>query len=246
MLLYAITYLLVRGTGIWGINAGRVGLRSLTSSGGSARPRGNADLRHPSAAAPGMAHLHQPLRRGRPCSRWPRGPVPAHPCTAVPPTAAAHPNTMQLWLQFQPAGVGRVRGFDLRHRRCCSGTSASLTWPHARPAHAAGRIVYAPGPGLAGLGPALVPLPDGLPAAGRPGHAAGGSVHTVVSSISRFRSRLATRSSPTSWPGPSIRFAMGADAGHSAPVLRLKISSPCGTSTTKIMLATGPIVAYGI
>ena len=64
--LLAVTYLLVRGVGIWGINIpvgwgfAIVNFVWWIGIGGCRY----ADLGHPAALAPGLAHLDQPLCRG--------------------------------------------------------------------------------------------------------------------------------------------------------------------------------------
>ena len=84
------------------------------------RPRGHADLRHPAAAAPGVAHLDQPLRRGHDAVRGvlrgllpdlPHRPALARRLLAVPVPQHDGP----LAELPQPAHLGRVRGLDLRH-----------------------------------------------------------------------------------------------------------------------------------
>ena len=66
MMLFAIGYLVFKGTGIWGINIpvgwGFAIVNFVWWIGiGHA---GHADLRHPAVAAAILAQLHQPLRRG--------------------------------------------------------------------------------------------------------------------------------------------------------------------------------------
>ena len=121
-MLYAIGYLLLEGVGIWGINI-PVGLglrhRQLRLV-DRHRPRRHADLGHPAAAAPEVAHVDQPLRRGddavrrrlrRPVSAVAHGPAVvlllAVPLSQHDGAVAAVP---------QPAGLGRVRRHDLLHR----------------------------------------------------------------------------------------------------------------------------------
>ena len=180
------------------------------------RPRRHAHLGDPAAAAPGVAHLDQPLRRGddavrgdvrRACSRcctWAGPgsfywllPYPEHdgPLAAVP----------------QPAGVGRVRGLDLLHRLA----AVLVHRPGPRPGHAA-RPAQTPVQagdlrhvrlGWRGSARHWHALRDGLPAAGRPGDAAGRlGAHAWSASTSPSRSCPAgTRRSsrPTSSPAPS-------------------------------------------
>ena len=71
--------------------------------------------------------------------------------------------------------------------------------------------------GLARLGPALAPLRDGLPAAGRPGDAAGalGALGRQLRLRRLAACPAGTRRSsrPTSSPAPSLRVRDGADAG---------------------------------
>ena len=69
------------------------------------RPRRHADLGDPAAAAPGVAHLDQPLRRGDDAlRRGLRRAVPAAPHWAGPWLAywlLPYPNTMGIWPQFR-------------------------------------------------------------------------------------------------------------------------------------------------
>ena len=148
------------------------------------RPRGHADLRHPAAAAPGVAHVDQPLRRGHDAvrgglrRRLSRSSTPGRPWLAY--WLFPYPNTMGALAELpQPADLGRVRGLDLRH-----GVGAVLVRrPHPRPRHAArpraasrfAQLVYGMlAMGWRGSARALAQLRDRLPAAGRPGHAARG------------------------------------------------------------------------
>jgi hypothetical protein len=64
VLLAAVTWLLFRGIGVWGVNQpGRLGLRDrqlrLVDR---HRPRRDADLGDPALAAPELAQLDQPVR----------------------------------------------------------------------------------------------------------------------------------------------------------------------------------------
>ena len=116
------------------------------------------------------------------------------------------------------------------------------------------RIIYGdPGDGLARLGAALAPLPDGLPAAGRPGDAAGrlGPHRRQLRLRRRASCPAGTRRSsrPTSSPGRSSPgFAMVLTLA-----IPLRAVSACEDFITmrhlenmaKVMLATGLIVAYG-
>ena len=106
LLLVAIAYLFVEGVGIWGINIpvgwGFAIVNFVWWIGiGHA---GHADLGDPAAAAPEVAHVDQPLRRGDDALRRRlRRDVPA---AAPGPAlvlllAVPYPNTMELWPQFR-------------------------------------------------------------------------------------------------------------------------------------------------
>ena len=124
-----------------------------------------------------------------------------------------YPNTMaRLAAVPQPADLGRVRGLDLRHRLA----AVLVRRPDPRPGDAARPAPTTAGQavdlrraraGLARLGPALGALRDGVPAAGRPGDAAGGlGAHRRQLRLRhRDRARAGTRRSsrPTSSPAPS-------------------------------------------
>ena len=88
-----------------------------------------------------------------------------------------YPNTMGVWPQFRsPLDLGRVRGLDLRDRLA----AVLVRRPDSRPGDAARPVAVArrprhlrhAGDGLARLGAALAPLRDGVPAARRPRDAA--------------------------------------------------------------------------
>ena len=109
------------GVGIWGINIpDRLGLRDhqfrLVDRN---RPRRHADFRDSAAAAPAVAHFDQPLCRGDDAfCRGLRRPVSA----AAPGPSVAGLLAVSLSRHDeavaavpQPAGVGLLRGFDLRH-----------------------------------------------------------------------------------------------------------------------------------
>ena len=110
-----------KGIGIWGINQpGRLGLRHhqlrLVDR---HRPRRHAHLRDPAAAAPGVAHLDQPLRRGDDAlRRRVRRAVPAPPPGPAVVRLLALPvpeHDGAVAAVPQPARLGRLRGLDLRH-----------------------------------------------------------------------------------------------------------------------------------
>ena len=187
LLLVAIGYLLFVGHRRLGRQRpGRLGLRHhqlrLVDR---HRPRGHADLRHPAAAAPGVAHLDQPLRRGDDALRGGlRRPSTRSSTRAGPGSRLlAASRTRTRW------ACGRTSA--ARSSGTCSRSRPTppcplLFWfvgPHPRPRHPArprdraspGKIVYGIARhGLARLGPALAQLRDRLPAAGRPRHAARG------------------------------------------------------------------------
>ena len=115
------------------------------------RPRRHADLGDPAAAAAGVAHLDQPLRRGDDAVRRRlRRHVPAAPpgpARGSPTGCFPYPNTMGIWPQFRsPLDLGRVRGLDLRHRLA----AVLVRRPDPRPGDAArprrraasARVVY--------------------------------------------------------------------------------------------------------
>ena len=121
ILMAAVTYLFLVGVGIWGINIPvGLGLRHhqlrLVDR---YRSRRHADLGHSAAVEANLAQFHQPLRRGHDAvCRGLRRHVPA----------AAHGPSLAGLLDVplsqqhgsvaavpQSAGVGRLRGFDLRH-----------------------------------------------------------------------------------------------------------------------------------
>ncbi len=128
------------------------------------RPRRHADLRHSAAAAPGVAHLDQPLRRGDDASsRWP-----APACSRCIHSAARgslywllpYPNTMGMWPQFRSPLIWDVFAVTTY------ATVSLLFWyvgPGPRPGHPArpraarsrAKILYGCWHGLARLGPAL-------------------------------------------------------------------------------------------
>ena len=113
----------------------------------------------------------------------------------------------------QPAGLGRVRGVDLRHgvRAVLVRRPGSRPGDAARPVHVGVRPddLRRAGAGLARLGPALGALRVGVPAAGGPGHAAGrlGPHGRELRLRHRDRARAGTRRSSrrTSWRAPSTR-----------------------------------------
>ena len=110
-----------------------------------------------------------------------------------------------------------------------------------------------PGDGLAGLGAALAPLPDGLPAAGRAGDAAGrlGAHGRQPRLRGGDRPRLALDDLPALLRrrGDLLGVRDGADPGHPAPrrSTASRTSSPMRhlDNMAKVLLATGLIVAYG-
>ena len=220
LLTVAIAYLLVRGRRDLGDRQpGDVGVRDrqlrLVDRD---RPRRDADLGDPAAAEAGLADVDQPVRRGDDAVRRRlRRAVPAaaHGPAVVLLLAAALPeHDGALAAVAEPAGLGRVRGLDLR-----DGLAAVLVrrpdprpGDPARPARSnrSARVVYGvAGDGLARVGDPLAPLPDGVPAAGGPGHAAGrlGAHASSASTSPAGSSPAGTRRSsrPTSSPGRSTR-----------------------------------------
>ena len=125
-----------------------------------------------------------------------------------------YPNTMELWPQWRSPLVWDV--FAVSTYATVSllfwyvGLIPDLATLRDRAKNRFARVhLRDPGDGLARLGPALAPLPNGLPAARRPGDAAGrvGSHRRLARLRGRHRAGLAQRrSSPlTSSPGPSSR-----------------------------------------
>src|SRR5215467_8341922 len=121
-----------------------------------------------------MAHLDQPLRRGDDAfRRGLRGDVPAAapgPAVAVLLALSLSEHHGRAAAIPQPAGLGRLRGFDLLH-----GFAALLVRRvDSRPGDAARPGAFArgafhlwdAGDGLARFGATLEELRDGLPAAG--------------------------------------------------------------------------------
>ena len=104
------------------------------------RPRGHADLRHPPAAAAGLAHLDQPLRRGDDAVRGRLRGASSRSSTPAGPWLAAYwlfpyPNTMGLWPNFRSPLIWDVFAVSAR-----TAPSSALFWfvgPHPRPGHAA-------------------------------------------------------------------------------------------------------------
>jgi hypothetical protein len=91
LLLYTLAMLLFKGVGLWGINIPVGWGFDIINLGlvDRHRPRRHADLRHPAAAQAGLAHLHQPLRRGHDAvRRGLRGHLPGlpHRRPGSPPT----------------------------------------------------------------------------------------------------------------------------------------------------------------
>ena len=216
---YAIANLLFMGIGVWGINdPGRLGLRHhqlrLVDR---HRPRRHADLGDPAAAAPGVAHVDQPLRRGDDALRGGlRRLLPAVP--HGPPVARdllAASRTRTRW------ACGRTSASPLIWDVFAVSTYATVSvlfWyvglipdlatlrDRAQEQAVEDRLRHA-GAGLARLGPALAPLRDGLSAARRARDAAGalGAHGRELRLRGRPRSPAGTRRSsrPTSSPAPS-------------------------------------------
>ena len=125
MLMVALTWLFLKGVGIWAIYAaGGLGIRHhqlrLVDR---YRPRRHADLGHSAALQAGLAQLHQPFRRGHDdFCRHVRRLVPAdsrRPSVAgllALPAALHHDGVAAVPLA---ADVGRLRGFDLRDHFGC-------------------------------------------------------------------------------------------------------------------------------
>src|SRR5216684_2640762 len=118
MLLFAIAYLFVKGVGIWGV--------TIPIGWGFAIVNfvwwigiGHADFRHLASAAPVVAQLDQPLCRGDdPIRRRQRGYFPPDPRrTALARLLALSLSEHDASVAAipQPVGVGRFRGFYLRH-----------------------------------------------------------------------------------------------------------------------------------
>ncbi len=131
LLLIAITYLFVaRHRHLGHQHPGRLGLRHhqlrLVDR---HRPRRHADLGHPAAAAPEVAHVDQPLRRGDDAvrGRLRRAlPAPAHSAGRGSSTGCSRTRTR--WACGRTSAA-RSSGTCSRSRptppsRCCSGTSA--------------------------------------------------------------------------------------------------------------------------
>ena len=131
MLLFAIGYLFVKGVGIWGITIpigwGFAIVNFVWWIGiGHAGTLISAILL---VAAAVVAQFDQPLCRSHDAvRRGLRRNFPADPpraslaCLLAVPLSQHHERVAAV---PQPAGVGRVRGLDLRHHLgCCSGSSA--------------------------------------------------------------------------------------------------------------------------
>ena len=253
------------GVGIWGINIPvGLGLRHhqfrLVDR---HRPRRHADLGHSAAAAPEVADVDQPLRRGHDASSPSCAPACSRCLHLGRPWffywLLPYPNTMGLWPQFRSAaGLGRVRGQHLLH-----GVAAVLVHGHdprpgdaarpraraasARSPTASWRWAGATRPGtgsatrsayllLAGLATPLVV-----------------SVHSVVSSdfAMSHRAGLARDGLPALLRrrGHLLRLRHGAGAGDpAAACLRpagLHHASTISNVMGKILLATSLLTSYG-
>ncbi len=125
----------------------------------------------------------------------------------------------------QPADVGRIRGFDLRH----DFGAVLVHRSHPRPGHVARSRYASRDPhdlrhaldGLAGIGAPLAPLRNRVSASGRTGHAAGalGAHGGEFRFRSRHRSGLAYDNLPAllRCRRNLFRFRHGAHAGDSHP-----------------------------
>jgi hypothetical protein len=176
MLQMALGYLVLKGIGIWGNN---IPVGCLVDR---HRPRRHANLGDSAAVQAAVAHVDQPLRRSDDDFRGDvRGDLPGVPhrpsvarrLLAVPvperdgPVAAVQ----------EPADLGRVRGFDLRHRldRVLVHRHDSRHGDAARSRGVEGEGVDLRNPvaRLARFGASLAPLRSGLADSGRPLDAAG-------------------------------------------------------------------------
>ena len=212
------------------------------------RPRRHADLGHPAAAAPGVAHVDQPLRRGDDAVRGrlrralSRSSTPGRPWLAY--WLFPYPNTMGLWPQFRSPLIWDVFAVSTYAH------GLALFWfvgPDPRPGHAARpRAEQAPGGSIYGM------LAMGWRGSARHWHSyetaylllAGlatplvVSVHTVVSFdfAVGHRPRLARDDLPALLRGRRHlrRLRHGADPRHPAArsSTASRTSSPCGTSRT--------------
>ena len=176
----------------------------------------HADFSHLVAAAPGMAHLDQPLCRGHDafCRRlcWPLSALPSGASLVVLLAVSVSQYHGRLAAVSQPACLGRLRRLDLCHRLLpvlvcgLDPGPGNAARPRAAPLES-GHLRH-PGHGLAGLGTPLASLSDGLFAAGRAGHAAGGlgayasSASTLPSPSSPAGMPRSFR--PISWPARSM------------------------------------------
>src|SRR5713101_1513199 len=129
------------------------------------RPRRNADLRHPAAPAPDLAHFDQPLCRGYDAVR--SGLRRDFPAVAHgTPLAVLLDDSLprhhgHLAAVPQPAGVGRFR----RHHLCHGVTDVLVRGADPRPGHAArprqeprcASHLWSAGHGLARVGSSLAP-----------------------------------------------------------------------------------------
>ena len=154
-----------------------------------------------------------------------------------------YPNTMALWPQWRSPLVWDVFAVSTY------ATVSLLFWyvglipdlatlrDRAQNRFAPDHLRH-PGDGLARLGAALAPLPDGLPAAGGPGDAAGrlGAHGRQLRLRRRDHPRLALDDLPAVLRrrGDLLGLRDGADAGHPAAARSTasRTSSPCATSTT--------------
>src|ERR1019366_5774902 len=232
LFLLAVGLLFTKGLGVWGLRGPTMWAWDITNFVWWVGI-GHADFRHSAAAQPAVAQFHQSLRRSHDHLRGGlRGHVPDSPPgppladVLALPVSQHHGNRAQL---PQPAGVGCVRGIDVRH-----GVGALLVCgPDARSGHAARphRASRAEsglrhsGDGVARLGQALVGLRNRFPAAGRVGDAAGalGTHRGQPGLHRRHRPRLAQYLLPALLRGGRDLFRLRHGAGPGHPVaLRLR------------------------
>ena len=218
ILLIAVTYLFLRGRRHLGHrDTGGLGLRDhQLRVVDRYRSRGNPDLGHPAAAEAIVAQLDQPLRGSHDAVRGGlRRYVPAAPhgpsvAGVLDVPVSQHDGGMAT--VPQPAGVGRVCGFDLRDDLggvLVRGPGARFRH-HARTGDPSGdqEDLRHPVAGLARFGAALEALRGLVHSAGRPGDAAGavGTHGRQLRFCDRQSCRAGTRRSsrPTLWRAPSI------------------------------------------
>ena len=263
MLLVAITELLVRGVGIWGIDvpvmwgfaivnfvwwigighAGTLISAILLLLKQDWRTSINRFAEAMTLFAVACAGLFPLLHLGRPwLFYW----------------LLPYPNTMGLWPQWRSPLVWDV--FAVSTYATVSllfwyvGLIPDLATLRDRAKNRWAQYIYGiSGDGLAGLGPALASLPDGLPAAGRPGDPAGrlGPHDRGLRLHDRDPARLALDDLPALLR--RRRDLLGLRHGRSRSPIPLRAAFGLNDFITarhldnmaKVMLATGLIVAYG-